>query len=88
MTFWIYVTEDASRKDEEMAPWQYRKKYVEVNQEIRRKMKQAKENWITNQCQEIDSGIRIGHTKAAFNTLKLLTQRQQTKLIENTKGKI
>ena len=54
-------------------------KYSEVNQEIRRKkMKQAKENFITDGCQEIDTGIRTGHSKAAFDTLKLLTQRQQT----------
>ena len=35
--------------------------YREVNQAIGRKMKQAKENWITDRCQEIDCGIRILH---------------------------
>ena len=64
--------------------------YSQVNQVIRRKMKQANENWITHRCQEIDCGIRTGNSKAAFNTLKLLTQRQQTKTnsIENTQGKL
>ena len=53
------------------------------------KKKQAKENWMTDRCQEIDCKIRTGNNKAAFNTLKLLTQRQQTKknLMENAKGK-
>ena len=38
----------------------------------------------------IDCGIRTGNSKTAFNTLKLLTQRQQTKtnLFENAKGKL
>ena len=49
------------------------------------KKSEGKRNWITDRCQEIDSG----NSKAAFNTLKLLTQRQQTKkLIENMKGKL
>ena len=60
---------------------------MQFNQAIGRKMKQAKENWIADRCQEIDSGIRTGNSKTAFNTLKLLTQRQQTKtkLITNQK---
>ena len=53
-------------------------------------MNQAEENWTTDRCQEIDSGISTGNSKAAFNTLKLLTQRQQTKtrLIEITNYKL
>ena len=64
-------------------------KYSEVNQEIRRKTKWAKENWIKDRCQEIDSGIRTGNSNAALNNLKLLTQQQQTKtkLVENTNCK-
>ena len=64
--------------------------YSQVNKAIRRKVKQAKENLITDRCQDIDCGIRTGNSKTAFNTLKLLTQRQQTKtnLIENAQGKL
>ena len=53
-------------------------------------MKLAKENWIADRCQETDRGIRTGNSKTAFNTLKLLTQRQQTKtnLIDNAKSKL
>ena len=47
----------------------------QVNQAIRRKMKQAKENRITDRCKEIYSGIRTGNSRTAFNTLKLLNQR-------------
>ena len=61
-------------------------KYSEFDQEIRRKLKQVNENWITDRRQEIilESEQR---SKAAFNTLKLLAQRQQAKLIENTRLK-
>ena len=64
--------------------------YSKVNQAIRGKLKQAKENWISDRCQEIDYGITTGNSKAAFNTLKLLAQRQQTKtnVFENAKGKL
>ena len=42
--------------------------YSQVNEVIRRKVKQAKENWITDRCQEIDCGIRTGNSKTVFNT--------------------
>ena len=59
--------------------------HSKVNQATRRKMKQAKENWISDRCQEIDCGIRTGNSKTAFNAMKFRTERQQTKtnLIEN-----
>ena len=64
--------------------------YSKVNQAITRKMKQAKENWITGRHQEIDCRVRTGNSNTASNTLKLLTQRQKTKtnLIENVKAKL
>ena len=57
--------------------------------EIRRRTKEAEENWITDWCYEVYSGIRTETSKAAFDTLKLLIWQQQakTKLIENTKGR-
>ena len=51
------------------------KNYIKVNQAITRKMKQAKENWISDGFQHIDCGIITGNSKASFNALKLLTQR-------------
>ena len=53
--------------------------YSQVHQAIRGKLKQAKENWITARRKEIGCGIRTGNSKTVFHTLKLLTQRQQTK---------
>ena len=46
--------------------------YTEISREIGRRMKDSKENWITYRCKEIDSGIRTGNSKVAFDTLKLL----------------
>ena len=43
--------------------------FSEINKEIMRRMKEAKENWITDQWKEIDSGIRTGNSKVAFDTL-------------------
>ena len=49
-----YVTEEgASRKEEKKGPLAMQN-YSRVNQVIRRKMKQAKEKWITDRCKEID----------------------------------
>ena len=46
--------------------------YDEVNEEIRRRMKEARENWIADQdrCKEIYSGFRTGNSKAAFDNSK------------------
>ena len=40
-------------------------------------MREAKEKWITEQCESIDAGIRQGNSKAAYATLKKLTKTQQ-----------
>ena len=76
------------KKPQEKALWQYRSTAKSIKKS--KYKKQATENWITDRRQEIDSGIRTGHSMAVFDTPKLLTQRQQTKtkLIENTTGKI
>ena len=49
-------------------------RYIEVNhQEIRRRMKEAKEKWIADRCKEVDSGFGSNNSKELFDTLKLLT---------------
>ena len=40
--------------------------YSQVNQVLRRKMKQAIENWISDRRQEIDCGIRTANSKDGF----------------------
>ena len=42
-------------------------KYKEVNNSIKRCMKKAKENWIGEQCSEIEENLRKNNSKRAFN---------------------
>ena len=75
MTFWIYVTgEEASRKEEKKCRPCSNAEVQQSQSRNQKKVKQAKENWITDRCQEIDSGMGMGNRKVAFNTLKLMTQ--------------
>lgn len=48
-----------------------------MNRNIRKMARKAKENWITEQCESIDAGIRQGNCKAAYTTLNKLTKTQQ-----------
>ena len=70
MTSSIYVTkEEALRKENPVARQNHSE---EVNQETRRRMKEAKAIW-RDRHKETDSRIGTGNSKAAFDTLKLLT---------------
>ena len=72
-------TNRMKRKDHPVAM----RNYSEVNKETRRRMKEANEHRITDRCNELDSGIRTRHIKAAVDIVKLLTRQQSltTKLI-------
>lgn len=50
-----------------------------INKDIRKNMKKAKEQWITDQCSSIETGLSSGNSKTAFDTLKRLTKPQQAK---------
>ena len=63
--------------------------YGQFNHVIGRKMKQQSKSKLDHRPMSRNwCGIRTGSSQTAFNTLKLLTQRQQTKtiLIENGKS--
>ena len=47
-----------------------------TGEEAREKEKDC-QNWLSDRCQEINSGIRKGNSRTIFNTLKLMTRRQQ-----------
>ena len=51
--------------------------YCTVNHTIR--MIKAKEEWISEQCDNMEKGIKEGNSKKAFDTLKKLTRKQQHK---------
>ena len=56
-------------------------KYREVNNNIKRCMKKAKENWIGEQCSEIEKNLREDHSKRAYQLVKDFTTVKQGKAI-------
>ena len=54
-------------------------KYKEVNNNIKRCMKKAKENWIGEQCGVIEENLRKNNSKRAYQLLKDLTTVKQGK---------
>ena len=51
-------------------------KYKEVNNSIKRSMKKAKENWIGEQCSELEENLRKNNSKRAYELVKDLTTVQ------------
>ena len=64
-------------------------KYKEVNNNIKRCMKKAKENWIGEQCSEIEKNLRKNNSKWAYQLVKDLTTVKQGKAttIQDHSGK-
>jgi len=62
--------------------------YSGTNRDTIRKMKEVKEQWIVDQCTNIEAGMRTGNSKAALSTLKQLTKLHQTKstMVEDKDG--
>ena len=56
-------------------------KYTEVNNKIKRCMKKAKENWIGEQCSEIEENLRKNNSERAYQLVKDLTTVNQEKLL-------
>ena len=54
-------------------------KYKEVNDNIKRCMKKAKENWIGEQCSETKENLRKSNSKRAYHLVKDLTTVKQGK---------
>ena len=54
-------------------------KYKEVNNNTRRCIKKAKENWTGEQCCEIEENLRRNNCKRAYQLVKDLTTVKQLK---------
>ena len=54
-------------------------KYREVNNNIKRCTKTAKENWIEKQCSETEENLRKNNSKRAYQLVKDLTTVKQGK---------
>ena len=64
-------------------------KYKEVNNNIKRSMKKAKENWTEEQCSEIEKNLRKNNSKRADQLVKDLTTVKQGKAttVQDRSGK-
>jgi len=65
-------------------------KYKDSHREVRKKMREAKEAWIEEQCNSIELGMAKGNCKTAYDTLKSLTKTTQPKasVIEDKEGNL
>ena len=64
--------------------------YRTVNKSIRKKMTEAKENWMSEQCSKVEKATAKGDSKEAYQTIKVLTKSQQpkTSVIEDKEGSV
>ena len=64
-------------------------KYKEMNNNIKRCMKRAKENWKEEQCREIEENLRKNNIRRAYRLVKDLTTVNQGKAttIQDSSGK-
>ena len=64
-------------------------KCMEVNDNIKRCMKKDKENWIGEQCSEIEENLRKSNSKRAYQLVKDLTTVKQEKptTVQSRSGK-
>ena len=64
-------------------------KYKEVNKNIKRCMKKAKENWTGEQWSEIEQNLRKNNSKMAYQLMKDLTTVKKGKAttVQNLSGK-
>ena len=64
-------------------------KYEEVNNNIKRFKKKAKENWIGEQCSEIAENLRQNNSKRAYQLIKDLTTVKQgnATIVQDRSGK-
>ena len=64
-------------------------KYKEMNNNIKKCTKMAKENWIGEQCSEIEENLRKNNSKRAYQLVKDLTTVEQRKAttVQDRSGK-
>ena len=64
-------------------------KYKEVNNNIKRCTKKANENWIGEQCRQIEENLRKNNSKRAYQLVKDLTivEQGKTTTVQDHSGK-
>ena len=63
--------------------------YREANNNVKKGMKKAKQNWIEEQCKDIEHNLTTNNSKKAYQIVKELTTVKQGKVstIQNKEGK-
>ncbi|CAF1527450.1 unnamed protein product [Adineta ricciae] len=64
--------------------------YKDFCRKVKKSARQDKENWIQNQCEEVDKGLQIGNTRQAFSLIKVLKNKFVPRLnvIRNAEGEM
>ena len=52
-------------------------KYRQADKRVKMNMRKAKENWIAEQCKDIDKNLKLNNTKKAYQVVKDLTNNKQ-----------
>jgi hypothetical protein len=62
--------------------------YKDFCSKVKKSARQDKENWIQNQCEEVEKGLQIGNTRQAYNLIKTLKNKFVPRLsvIRNEEG--
>ena len=65
------------------------KEYRAINQDVKKAMKKAKENWIDEQCQSIEDNLKKNNSKKAYQLVKDLTSTKKVRMstMQNKEGK-
>ena len=66
--------ERRKKKSERFDNSQKLEDYRQSNREVKRSVKAAKEDWLQQECEKIEIGIKTNNTKHAFQTLKSITK--------------
>ena len=85
------VWQTEGTEEEEEQKWCRRNNgvlYRTVNRQIKKGMKKAKEDWIGEQCENIEDSLKKNNSKRAYHLVKDLTSTKQerTKTIQNKSG--
>lgn len=57
------------------------RRYRELYNTVKKSAKQDKENWIQQQCDAIENGMKVGNTRQAYKLVKMLKRQYVPKLI-------
>ena len=62
--------------------------YKDSCKKVKKSARQDKENWIQNQCEEIDKGLQVGNTRQAYSLIKVLKNKvsPQLNMIRNAEA--